>query len=94
MQEALGFIAFCFACGCAVFWFMAAINMFRMVRHRKPGVPLFPNWFESPFNIVFRPLDLTDVGLKARRKVLIGFCGFLACWAVAFAAATLAKVLD
>jgi hypothetical protein len=42
--------------------------MFRTVANRKEGVPLFPNWYESPFNIIFRPHQLTERGLIARRR--------------------------
>jgi hypothetical protein len=72
---------------------MGTINMFRMVRHRKPGVPLFPNCLESPFNIMFRPAQLTDTGLKARRKMFIGVLGFIGCWTIGFAAGWLESVL-
>jgi hypothetical protein len=44
-----------FAC-----WFICVINMFRAVQYRKPGVALFPSWYESPFNILFYPSQLTD----------------------------------
>ena len=65
-----------------VCWFVVAINMFRTVANRKPGVPLFPNWWESPFNILFRPSQLTETGLSARRWCFYGGVGFLACWAL------------
>jgi hypothetical protein len=59
------------------FWFIGVVNMFRVVANRKDGVPLFPNWFESPFNILFRPSQLTDRGIIARRKCFYGFIGFI-----------------
>jgi hypothetical protein len=49
--------------------------------NRKPGVPYFPGRWGSPNNILFRPHQLSDVGLRARRRCFI--C--LVCFAVAFA---------
>jgi len=64
-----------FAC-----WFICVINMFRAVQYRKPGVALFPSWYESPFNILFYPSQLTDRGLAARRWCFYGLCGLISCW--------------
>jgi hypothetical protein len=80
LVQALGYLGFVGACICAVIcWFIAAINMFRTVAYRKPGVPLFPHWWESPFNILFRPSQLTARGLEARRWCFYGVVGFLVC---------------
>jgi hypothetical protein len=35
--------------------------------NRKPGVPYFPGGGERPGNVLFRPTQLTDKGLKARK---------------------------
>jgi hypothetical protein len=77
--------------GIAVSWFVAVINMYRMISNRKEGVPLFPNWYESPGNIIFRPHQLTDRGLAARRWCIYGVVGFFVCWAVAFGIGMLAE---
>jgi hypothetical protein len=39
--------------------------------NRQPGVPYFPGGFESPANILFRPHQLTEKGLRARRSFFI-----------------------
>ena len=41
----------------------------KMARNRKPGVP-FSEGAQSPYNIVFRPHQLTTEGLSARKKVI------------------------
>jgi hypothetical protein len=66
--------------GTFVCWFIALINMFRTLAHRKPGVAIWPHWWESPFNILFRPEELTARGLVARRWCFFGVAGFLACF--------------
>ena len=87
MKETLQDIASKAAVLCALMgvacWALAIVNMFRMVRHRKPGVPLFPNAWESPFNIMFRPGNLTDRGLRARKLTFLGTVGFVVCWFLA-----------
>ncbi len=40
--------------------------LFKMSLNRKPGVP-FTDGYQSPFNIIFRPHQLTEAGLEARR---------------------------
>ena len=60
--------------------FIALINMFRAVAYRKPDVSLFPHWWESPFNPLFRPAQLTDRGLATRRWCFYGVIGFVVCW--------------
>jgi hypothetical protein len=75
--QVVGTLAFFAAClsgmACLV---VVLVNMFRAVANRKEGVPLFPNWYESPFNILFRPSQLTDRGLSARRWCFYGVVGF------------------
>ena len=51
--------------------------------NRKPGVPYFPGGFEKPTNILFRPHQLNEIGLQARK---ICFAS-LACFLVSLAAA-------
>jgi hypothetical protein len=46
--------------------------------NRKPGVPYFPGDGENPNNIIFRPHQLTEAGLKARRWCLISIAVFMA----------------
>jgi hypothetical protein len=53
-------------------WFLVMINMFRVVANRKEGAPLFPNWYEGPFNYICRPSQLTERGLAARRWYFYG----------------------
>ena len=75
--------AFLAAVSGGFFWFfVAVINMFRAVANRKPDVPVFPNWWESPFNIIYRPCQLTERGLSARRWYFYGLVGFIVCWAI------------
>jgi hypothetical protein len=78
-----------FVCG-----FIVVVNMFRTVANRKPDVPLFPNWWESPFNILFRPSQLTDRGLSARRCCVDGSLGFLVCLVVAAFIAVTTGIAD
>ena len=75
----------CFALFLAAFasWVIVLVNMFRMVANRKPGVPLFPGGLQSPFNIVFRPHQLTEAGLRARRLCLWGTLGLVLSMALA-----------
>ena len=49
----------------------------KATRNRQPGVPYFPGNFQSPFNILFRPGQLTDAGKLARRNCLISLGVFL-----------------
>jgi len=69
------------AIGCLL---VAAVNMFLAVRYRKPGVPLFPNEFSSPANILFMPSKLTERGLLARKRCFLGTIGFLTAMLIAF----------
>jgi len=66
--------------------------MLRAVAHRKAGVPIFPNWYESPFNILFRPAQLTERGLAARRWFFYGIAGFVAFYVAAIAVGSLTGV--
>jgi hypothetical protein len=69
--QAIGTVAFAAAVlGGMASGVVAIVNMFRTVAYRKDGVPLFPHWYVSPFNVVFRPDQLTDRGLAARRRGL------------------------
>jgi hypothetical protein len=40
----------------------------KAIQMRKPGRPLQPSLMESPFNYLFRPSELTEAGLRARKK--------------------------
>jgi hypothetical protein len=77
MFRILGFFLACFGIGCGA---CAVYNMFRAALNRKPGVPFFPSAFESPFNILFVPSDLTPAGLRYRRRT---FACVLLCLGVA-----------
>ena len=91
MLEALtGTVAGLAMLGALVSWFVATINMFRTVANRKEGVPLFPHWHESPWNILFRPHQLTERGLTARRRCFQGVVGFLICAVIGMIAGVLA----
>ena len=57
----------------------AAVNLVLVVRNRKPGLPLQPHWFESPFNYIFRPESLTDKGLRASRRTFLATFGYFVC---------------
>jgi hypothetical protein len=46
-------------------WYYAIM----MALNRKPGVP-FSEEGQSPWNIVFRPHQLTQAGLSARKKLI------------------------
>lgn len=81
MLDAIG-RAICVACmlmGVAC-WFASVFFMFRAMAHRKPGVPLFPGLWESPANILFRPSQLTERGLKYRGLCFLSILGFLLSW--------------
>jgi hypothetical protein len=71
---AIGFLAFTF------------VNLVLMTLRRKPGVPYMRGLLDSPNNIIFRPWDLTDSGLRARRRVFVGLLGFAVSLAIAIAA--------
>jgi len=73
------FIALVLGFGAAACWLISMVNMLRMVVHRKPSVPLFRSWWASPFNIMFRPCDLTEKGLRARKLIFVGAVGFFVC---------------
>ncbi|MCE9546572.1 MAG: hypothetical protein K8T25_13780 [Planctomycetia bacterium] len=64
--------------GVFAFGTMAVMNMFRTTHHRKEGVPLYPR-LGSRFNLLFRPSQLTDRGLAARKKVLYATVGMVLC---------------
>jgi hypothetical protein len=89
MQAAGGILCFIAVVGVFVCWLVGMINMFRAVCYCKEGVPLFRHWYGSPFNILFRPDDLTDQGLAARRWFFRGFAGFILCVLAAVAIASL-----
>jgi hypothetical protein len=69
------------------------INAILMVRRRKPGVPLCRDW-SSPYNIVFRPNDLTASGLRARRNLIFGFLGWFVCAGVFLAVGAATDILQ
>ena len=56
------------------------------IMNRKPGVPFFPGNQESPGNVLFRPHQLTEKGLWARKQFFIWlsiFVGTLAASGIA-----------
>ena len=52
-------------------FFLTWYHAIKMWRNRKPGVP-FSEDAESPYNIVFRPHQLTTEGLSAKEAYLLG----------------------
>jgi hypothetical protein len=50
---------------------LMAFHLFRMVTNRKDGVPFIATMFEGPLGIIFRPEQLTERGLAARRLSLV-----------------------
>ncbi len=78
-----------FACLAVGIWCFTGtvIHMVLVMVHRKPGCRLFPSWYESPFNYLFKPRSLTDQGLRSRRRVLLNLIGFLAAWGTGIAIA-------
>jgi uncharacterized membrane protein YeaQ/YmgE (transglycosylase-associated protein family) len=58
------------------------VNAFVIVANRKEGVSLFPNWYSSPFEIIYRPAGLTERGLLARRRCIYGIIGFVVIGAI------------
>jgi hypothetical protein len=93
--EMAGTVGFVGAGIAAVYcWWIGIMNMFRTVANRKLGVPLFPHWWESPFNILFRPWQLTDRGLDARRKCFLGMLGFVAFCVLSVIVGIVVKVED
>jgi hypothetical protein len=77
--KVIGLIAFAaMLFGGIVCWFVSVVDIFRAVASRKEGVPLFAG-FGGPFSVLFRPQDLTERGLAARRWVAFGFIGFFVC---------------
>ena len=81
LVQSYGRIAFLGAITVAILcWFVAVINMFRTVAHRKPGIPLFSHWLDNPFNLMLRPGQLTERGVTARRWCMYGVVGFLFCF--------------
>ncbi len=58
-------------------------HMVRMTLNRKPGVPYFPGSFQTPYNIIFHPEQLTERGLQSRRRVVYGVLGMLIAGGVA-----------
>ena len=73
------FITLVLGFGATACWLISAVNMHRMVVHRKPGVPMYRRLWANPFNIMFRPGDLTEKGLRARNLILVGAVGFFVC---------------
>jgi len=57
----------CFLLTFICFWVCLAFAV-RTVQLRKPGLPLFPSWLESPFNHPLSSTHLSEAGLRARRK--------------------------
>lgn len=68
----------CFVLG-TMLWLFCLVSMIRTIARRKPDVRLWGN----PFNMLFRPADLTEGGLRARQHCLASALGFVLCWLVA-----------
>ena len=85
---------FCAVCGLSgiALVFLTMVNAVMMVRYRKPGVPRAYSGY-SAFNIIFRPGDLTERGLRARRRVIVGVVGWLVCFVLFLAVGTATGVL-
>jgi hypothetical protein len=62
-------------CGMAC-WLYALFNGIQAVKFRKPGVPLFPNWRNGPFDVLYHPENLTERGLVARKRFYFAFVAF------------------
>ena len=76
--QVIGYIGFVASCvGAVACRFVIVVNMFRAVALQKPDVPLRWSLRESPFNILFRPNDLTKRGKTARSWCSFGVVGFL-----------------
>lgn len=52
-----------------VSFFFSCYYLVKTSLNRRPGVP-FSDRGQSPYNIVFRPHQLTEAGLKSRRKFI------------------------
>src|SRR5947208_2891465 len=48
--------------------------------NRKPGVPYFPGNWQSPTTILFRPEQLTEAGLRARRRCIASVIVVVLAW--------------
>ena len=66
-------------------WLLIAVNAILMIRRRKSGVPLMRSMLGSPANIIFRPEDLTEDGLRARRRTIWACVGLVASIALSIA---------
>ena len=60
----------------AVSFIQVGHYLFKMTLNRKPGVPFAPGG-QWAGNIVLRPQQLTDKGLKARKRYIIWLCVFM-----------------
>jgi hypothetical protein len=49
----------------------------RAIQLRKPEVPLFPTWLQSPYNHLFFADRFTDAGLRARRIATLSAVGLI-----------------
>jgi hypothetical protein len=86
LRNAIGFSGAIFA---LLSWLMGMVNSFVMIANRKEGVPLFPTRWESPVYIIFRPANLTERGLQARRRCIWGIVGFVVIGAITVVADSL-----
>jgi hypothetical protein len=65
-------------CVAAIAWLAAFSYLIRILRYRKPGIPLWTARLAYfPPNIVFRPELLTETGLLCRRRFGISAAVFL-----------------
>jgi membrane associated rhomboid family serine protease len=58
-------------------WCGVVYYMFRVVALRKPGVSIWLDTFFNPFNLILMSSKLTEVGIKARRPLIILVVVFL-----------------
>jgi hypothetical protein len=63
-------------------WLTMVVSMFQVVAQRQPGLPVWPNAWESPFNWLFRPSQLTPAGLRSRKRCFAAAVGFVVCVAL------------
>jgi hypothetical protein len=95
---ALGFgLLMALACAysvAAIAWFIALSNLFRTIRNRRPGVPLW-HWRLAYFppNIVFFPDLLTERGRLCRRRFGLAMVAFLGAVAIGLVLDRLISVL-
>ena len=54
-----------------IVWLGISLDMFRVVKLRKPGVSAWRGTLWNPFNLILMSSKLTEAGLKARNRLFI-----------------------